>query len=155
MKVKTICDAKVLVPNKDHKNFTELPSGEIIEKGTLLEGNEKFYSGLRRGEDFVYRVFVTNNGKIIYLNTIEPVMDNVEILLNAGGPEASVTMADKSVREYRFAGAILGAIAGLGYAEMKKQPFKTGLIYGIIGAGIGYGAARLIYKSNTVTAKIK
>ena len=65
MKVKgTITEnTMTLIPNLEHKNFTETDT--IIPKGTTVEGELKEIKGKRRGDDFVYRVFVTKEGHII------------------------------------------------------------------------------------------
>ena len=61
-------DTKTLIPNKEHKNFTE--TNTIIPKGTIVEGEMKSIQGKRKGEDFLYRVFFTNDGHIIFQNKI-------------------------------------------------------------------------------------
>ena len=61
MLVEIIEDAPILLPNKEHKNFTK--SESILPKGTLVEGDFKNVSGLRRGNPFNYRVFTTKEGE--------------------------------------------------------------------------------------------
>ena len=58
IKAQVIEDAKILIPNTEHKNFTD--SGEIIEEGTFVSGQVKNIEGLRRGKPFIYRLFLTN-----------------------------------------------------------------------------------------------
>ena len=74
MKVKgTITEnTMTLIPNLEHKNFTETDT--IIPKGTTVEGELKEIKGKRRGDDFVYRVFVTKEGHIIFQNKINNLM---------------------------------------------------------------------------------
>jgi hypothetical protein len=67
-KVVVIEDAKILIPNKDHFNFTE--SSRVIKANTILQGDAKYIRGKRRGEDFLYRLFATSDNKIIYLNKV-------------------------------------------------------------------------------------
>ena len=65
-------EAHVLVPNKEHQNFTR--TREILPVGEKIVGSFKSIKGKRRGEDFSYRVFITNNGEIIYSNKIKEEM---------------------------------------------------------------------------------
>ena len=82
-------DAKVLTPNKEHKNFTE--TDELIPEGTQIEGEQKLIEGLRRGEPFTYRVFVTTDNKVLYLNKIEPNMAT-EVTLGADSSRTATTI---------------------------------------------------------------
>ena len=70
MIVSTIDNAVVLVPNKEHKNFTE--SKEVIPASTSLVGTFKVINGLRRGKAFDYRIFITDDGRIIYADKVSP-----------------------------------------------------------------------------------
>ena len=65
----TIEDAPILIPNKEHSNFTQ--SNAVIDKGTLIEGNELFINGKRRGEDFTYKLFRTKDNNLIHLKKIQ------------------------------------------------------------------------------------
>jgi len=58
-------DANILIPNQEHLNFTE--SGDVLPKGTIVFGEEKLVEGKRRGEKFTFRLFLTNNKQLIYL----------------------------------------------------------------------------------------
>jgi len=53
-KVRVLDSCKVLIPNEEHKNFTE--STEQIEKDELLTGKYVNIEGLRRGKPFTYRL---------------------------------------------------------------------------------------------------
>ena len=66
MQVLTTEDAKVLVPNKEHQNFTA--TDLVIPSGTTLKGEVKYVDGMRRGEPFKYKLFKTENSQFIYLN---------------------------------------------------------------------------------------
>jgi len=77
MRATIIEDATTLIPNKDHRNFTE--TGVLIPKGTEVEGEIKNISGLRRGKPFVYRLFLTNKKQFIFLNKIKPNMEATEV----------------------------------------------------------------------------
>jgi hypothetical protein len=79
MLVEIIEDAPILLPNKEHKNFTK--SESILPKGTLVEGDFKNVSGLRRGNPFNYRVFTTKEGDIIYSKYVKPMA--VEVTMGA------------------------------------------------------------------------
>ena len=69
MKATVNKDSKCLIANSDHKNFTE--TNEVIEEGSVLNGDIKNVEGLRRGEPFTYRLFITKEGKILYGNIFE------------------------------------------------------------------------------------
>jgi hypothetical protein len=78
MKATVNKDSKCLIANSDHKNFTE--TNEVIEEGSILNGDIKNVEGLRRGEPFTYRLFITKEGKILYLNNVTP-MKTVEVTM--------------------------------------------------------------------------
>jgi hypothetical protein len=50
MRATVIENAAILIPNTDHKNFTD--SGTIIEQGTVIDGQPKLIQGLRKGKAF-------------------------------------------------------------------------------------------------------
>lgn len=143
MKANVIEDAKVLIPNKDHKNFTE--TEEVIEKGTVLEGKETFINGLRRGQPFTYKLFVTKNGKFIYLNKVECMKNTVEVLMNADGKQevkinTESPKSDDKKTLYMVVGATMGAAVGLGIIAISKRKYSNYQKAAIIGAGIITGA---------------
>lgn len=137
-------DAKVLVPNKDHKNFTE--SAEIIEKGSTVKGIKRNVFGLRKGEPFTYKVFVTDKKQIIYLNKIKP-MEKTEVTLGADSQvsETKINMkpAENASRN-KWIGAVIGAVAGFAFAKYKKHDMKKIGTYTIIGAALGFGVSYII-----------
>ena len=128
-------DAKVLVPNKEHKNFTE--TNEIIPKGTEITGDYKSIKGLRRGKPFSFRVFITQNGQIIYSNNIEN-MKSTEVLL---GADSSVTETNiklsPSIKRATM-GAFVGLAGGYIYANKKGLKGKSLYKYALIGGVLGY-----------------
>ena len=69
MKAITVADAPILIPNLEHKNFTD--SGEVIEENTIVNGNAKNIEGLRKGKPFTYKLFVTDKNQLIHLNKIK------------------------------------------------------------------------------------
>jgi hypothetical protein len=138
MQVEVSEDAKVYTLNEEHKNFTE--TGEIIKKDTILDGMAKAVKGKRRGQDFVYRVFVTDDNKFIHLNKVQP-MKNVEVSIGADQGE-SKKMVDISpiIEENKgnaVRNALIGAVAGFLVAKyiMKKPPLM------FVGIGIVGGVA--------------
>lgn len=86
MEVKLVKDAVVLTPNLRHKNFTY--TDKVIPAGTILQGETKLINGLRRGEPFTYKVFITKDNQFIYNNTIEPMA--TEVIMNADGERTVV-----------------------------------------------------------------
>ena len=149
MKAITIKTAEILVPNTDHKNFTA--SGDIIDKGTRLTGELKYVEGERRGEPFLYRLFVTKKGKLIYQNNIKPLEMETEILLGANALKAETPLTKEIIlpNNAKFAnahiiGAVIGTIAGFAYAKKTKKTGKKLYAFAVVGALAGYVAGRVI-----------
>lgn len=137
MKGTIIKDTVVLVPNKDHKNFTA--SGEIIEEGTVVEGQPKQIEGLRRGEKFTYKLFLTDKKQLIHLNKIK--METTEVTLGADAKQSATKIdmipAEKFGRN-KMIGLVLGGIVGFAWAKYKKHDMKKAAMYIAIGAAGGY-----------------
>ncbi len=136
MKVKTIEDTVILIPNKDHFNFTE--GSNFIPKETELEGEFKKIKGKRRGDEFIYRMFITNDNKIIYSNKVKPIenMQSTEVKLGADAQSATVIKPDgnkKKLSVYTGIGTVIGA--GIGYVIAKKRS-ENKYIH-LLGAALG------------------
>lgn len=152
MEVKTIKDCKVLRPNKKHQNFTE--TEEIIEQGTYLTGKLIEVNGLRRGEPFKYRLFLTQNKKFIYLNCIEP-MKATEIQLGADSAQTPTMVNLKNNEMFsqdKVIGLVAGGLLGFGYCKYKNCNPKQTTMYVFAGAALGYAAAYLMnYNKKSIT----
>ena len=150
MEVRVLKDTKYLIANPDHKNFTE--SGEVVEEGSVLKGEPKAIQGLRRGEPFTYRLFITNEGKILYLNNIEP-MKTVEVTLGADS-QKTPTVVDllpaENFSKMKTAGLVIGGIAGFAYAKSKKHDLKKVAMFIALGAALGYGAGYVFDRNRKV-----
>jgi hypothetical protein len=150
MKARVIKDTKYLIANKDHKNFTE--SNELVEQDTILKGEQRNIEGLRRGEPFTYRLFITNEGKILYLNNVEP-MKTVEVTLGADA-QRTPTVVDllpaESFSKMKTAGLVIGGIAGFAYAKYKKHDMKKVAMFIALGAAIGYGSGYVLDRTRKV-----
>lgn len=150
MKARVIKDTKYLIANKDHKNFTE--SSELVEQDTILKGEPRNIEGLRRGEPFTYRLFITNEGKILYLNNVEP-MKTVEVTLGADA-QRTPTVVDllpaESFSKMKTAGLVIGGIAGFAYAKYKKHDLKKVAMFIALGAALGYGAGYVFDRNRKV-----
>ena len=151
-KVTVIKDCKILKANKQHKNFTE--TKEILKKGTVLSGRNVKIDGKRRGENFTYRIFITDDEKIIYQNCVEP-MKTTEVMLGADSQQTP-TVVDLTKAErfskYKTAGLLIGGAAGFAYSKMyKKHPWKKVAMITALGAGIGFASAFLMKRNVTVT----
>lgn len=156
MKVITCSDIPVLIPNEQHKNFTE--SDVIIPKGTTLTGEFKKITGLRRSEPFTYRLFYTNKDQIIYTKNIKPVtMEKTEVTLSAEGPaqphSAIINIPKNYFDRNAMYGAIVGAAAGFGFAHYKKKSVKQKLLFTCLGAVAGIVAVKVIVKTKSITIK--
>ena len=138
MIVSTIDNAPVLVPNKEHKNFTE--SSETIPASTTLVGTFKLINGLRRGKPFDYRIFVTDEGKIIYANTVSPQPKEIE-------SPAKSDSATAGIKADTLPLLIAGIGAGVGYMLSKrksKEITSETIIYIVIGGLVGYYGTKAI-----------
>jgi hypothetical protein len=150
MKAIVLENAKVLVPNKEHKNFTE--TNEEMPKGTVINGEFKSIKGLRRGEPFSFRVFVTDKGQIIYSNKLKE-MKHTEVILGADASQTPTVvnmLPAETFKTSRIVVALAGALGGFYYAK-KKGANK--IKYAIVGAVAGYGAVWLFDKTKSVTVK--
>ena len=139
----TIDKAPILIPNLEHKNFTE--SRFEIPSGTKITGQFKIINGLRRGKPFDYRIFVTNKNEIIYSKYVKP-MGTTEVTLGADAQVSATKVemipAERNTTIKNVIGSATGGI--LGYAIAKKQGVnmtKT-LIYASVGAIAGFLIAK-------------
>lgn len=151
IKATTISDAAILVPNKEHKNFTD--TGKVIPKNTEIFGNPTIIKGLRRGQPFEYKLFVTNKNEFIYLKTIQP-MKSTEVLLGADASTTPtvVTMPNDSNLGMRpVLGTILGGVLGYYYAK-KKNPSKV-MMFTVIGGVAGFAAGKYLQGTGVVFFK--
>lgn len=150
MQVRVLKDTVVLVPNKDHQNFTA--SGEIIEGDSIISGNYKDINGLRRGQPFTYRLFITDKNQIIYQKSTTP-MEATEVTLGADA-QTSPTKVDmipaENFSKAKMTGLIVGGIAGFAYAKYKKHDMKKAAMYIGIGAVAGYVTGMLIDRRKRV-----
>lgn len=149
MQVKLAEDARVLIPNSVHQNFTE--TEEIIHKDTILNGEPKVIRGLRRGEPFDYKLFLTENNKLIHLKKTRN-MDATEVKLGADSSKTPtvVNLKQTVLAKPAIIGAISGAVIGFGYAKYKKHETKKIGIYTLVGAVAGYVIGRVIAHTGSV-----
>ena len=153
MKVVVQTDANVLMPNKQHQNFTD--TGVVIPSGNILEGQIKKVNGLRRGKPFEYKIFLTDQNQFIYLNTVKP-MNVTEVKLGADSSQTptivNLTPAELFKKD-KLMGIVLGGAAGFAYAKYKKHDMKKAAMYIGVGALVGLSAAFILdtRKSATVT----
>lgn len=155
MKVITCSDVPVLIPNEEHKNFTE--SEVVIPKGTTLIGEYKQIIGLRKGQQFTYRLFYTTKDQIIYTKNIKPVtMETTEVTLSAEGqekPSAIINIPKNYFDKNAMYGALLGAAAGFGFAHYKQKSAKQKLLFTCLGAVAGIVTAKVVIKAKSITVK--
>lgn len=142
MKVTVNKDTKFLIANPEHKNFTE--TEDIVESGSILEGNNRNVAGLRRGKPFTYRVFITNDNKILYQNNTTP-MRKTEVVLGADGASTTVDLRPaETFNRVRTMGIVIGAVAGFAYAKYKKHDLKKVAMFMAIGSLAGYAGGYLV-----------
>ncbi len=134
-------DTPVLIPNENHRNFTQ--SGQIIENETILEGEPRMIRGLRKGRPFIYKFFITNEGQIIYLKNVKPMKRQATGVTLGADEQVSATrvnMTSTSSRSNKkYIGAIVGGAAGFAFCKYKKHKGKKMVAYIIGGAIIGFG----------------
>lgn len=145
MKVQTIEDIKVLIPNQEHENFTE--GAEIIPANAILEGELKVVKGKRKGEDFNYKLFLTNDGKLIYINKLKNMEEQSGIDTPA---KVSVNLKQNTLARPTVLAALGGAALGFGYAKYKKHEPKKALMYSLGGAILGFVVGKMIEHKATV-----
>jgi hypothetical protein len=149
--------APVLVPNVEHKNFTE--SRNEIPKGRTIEGDFKIISGLRRGQPFDYRVFVTKKNEIIYSKFVKP-MATTEVTLGADAQVSATKVemipTERSTTIKNVVGGATGGIIGFAIAKKQGVNMTKTVIYASIGALAGYLIARqYTKKSGIIVQKAK
>lgn len=150
----TIDTAPILIPNAEHKNFTE--SRFDIPKGKTITGEFKIISGLRRGKPFDYRVFITDREQIIYSKYVKP-MATTEVTLGADAQvqptKVEFTPAERSTTIKNVIGGATGGI--IGYAMAKKQGANNTrtIIYASIGALAGYLIAKQFTKKKGIVVQ--
>jgi hypothetical protein len=156
MHVELIDDTPVLVPNKEHQNFTR--TATILPKGLLLEGEPITVSGKRRGEPFDYKLFYTKDNKFIHIkktNTVRntKVSDKREVYLGADSAQ-SATVVDVPPRNLFTAYTVAGTIAGaaIGHYIAKKRGGNKHY-YSLIGAVAGFFAGRYAQGKRNVFVK--
>lgn len=154
MKVEVIENTNVLIPNKEHKNFTE--TKEVISKGIELEGEPKTILGKRRGEDFNYKLFVTKDNRIIYLNKVKP-MQTTEVTLGADSTQTPTVVSIPDDKKLLTTNIVISTLIGLGvgYYMSKKQKAEGNSKYVYMGAGalIGFGLGKYIEKRKSIKVK--
>ena len=144
-------DTKVLVPNKEHQNFTE--TKEIIPEGETLEGSFKSIKGLRRGKPFSYRVFIDSSGNIIYSNKVKS-MKATDVYL---GADQSVTptrvdlIPAETFKTSRLIGAVAGGVGAFMYSKRKGFDKRKAMKYAVVGSLLGYTAMYCYDKTRSVT----
>jgi hypothetical protein len=146
--------ANVLIPNLDHKNFTF--SEERIEGGTIVEGKLKAVNGLRRGEPFTYRLFLTNDNKLIYQKNLKNMTNATEVTLGADAQTSPTSVNLKPAETFskmKLRGVVIGGIVGFAYAKYKKQDLKKVAMYIGLGAALGYGIEYLIDTRKNIIVK--
>lgn len=145
-------DTKVLIPNLEHKNFTE--SDIVLTAGTPLEGKVVNVKGKRRGEDFIYKLFLTNNNQYIYLNKLNKMNTEVTLGADAAQTETKINFIPaEATSRNKFMATVLGGVAGFAYAKYKKHDMRKAAMYIGIGAVAGYVAGIVLDKKQQVIVK--
>jgi hypothetical protein len=154
MEVTVVKDSKYLIPNSEHQNFTE--SNDFVGEGVLLKGNYANIEGLRRGEPFTYKLFITEDKKILYQNSVEP-MKTIELTSGADSQRTptlvNLTPAE-TFSKVKTAGLVLGALTGFAYCKYKKCDTKQTAMFIGLGAIVGYAAAYVVDRNRKATVEV-
>jgi hypothetical protein len=161
---KVIRSNALLIPNKNHKNFTR--SRETLQKDTIVKGFLIDINGERRGKPFVYKLLrliepkykrqyifakaVQLNSPIISQPTAQP---TVEKTVSADGNSTFIKMTqnETNISIKNIIGATTGGV--IGYALAKKQnktSFKSIIIYTSIGSILGFLVAKNFFKKSGI-----
>jgi hypothetical protein len=143
-KVRVMEDAFVLIPNKEHENFTT--TDKVIKAGTTLYGKESLIKGKRRGEPFTYRLFLTTNDELIHLKKVKP-MRTTEVTLGADSQQTPTLVEIPSTKKFLtknlVIASLVGAAAGFLYSKKYKGHDKKKVaMFTIGGAVLGFVAGK-------------
>lgn len=155
MTVELIADAPVLIPNKEHENFTKTDQTILI--GTRVNGKPVKIKGKRRGEDFEYKLFLTDNQQYIHLNKTKP-MKTTEVTLGADSKQTATVVdipaTKKALTKNVIIATLVGAGAGYYYsAKMKKMDNKKVVMFAVGGALAGFLAGKWFEKRKAIIIK--
>jgi hypothetical protein len=143
-----IQDTNYLIPNKEHKNFTD--SVEQASVGSTIFGKFQNISGLRKGKSFDYRLFVTKNGKILYANCVKAENIPSEIISNADNLQSASKdniNLNKPFNYSPYLFALSGALVGYLYGKKKNANQNNLMKYIAVGTVGAYGIYLLIEKN--------
>lgn len=143
-----IQDTNFLIPNKEHKNFTD--SSESAKVGSIITGEFRNVNGLRKGKPFEYRLFFAKDGKILYANCVRAENIPSEIISNADNLQAPTL---KPTDQSKYLVALVGGIAGYMYGKKQKVDTNNLITYIAVGSVGAYGIFYLINKNKTTTNK--
>jgi hypothetical protein len=148
----------VLMPNSKHRNFNI--TTELISRGTLINGNETFIQGIRKGQDFTYKLLEIAPAKYIFLKNVKPIskeniMETREVTLGADANVATTVVKVPSNKNKFVLPVILGSAAGLFMAFKMNKSMTNKIIFTLAGAGTGYLAAKfLLPEKDTKVAQV-
>ena len=149
-----IQNTNYLIPNKEHKNFTD--STEKARVGGVITGEFRNVNGLRKGKPFEYRLFFTRDGKILYANHVKANNVASEILSGADNSLTPTKIDLIPAENFKFTAHIIAFAGGvIGYMYGKKQN-ATGvnlLKYTAVGAVGAYSIYWLIDKNKSTIIK--
>ena len=150
-------DATLLVPNEEHRNFTTTEN--YLPSGKEVSGEYINIAGKRRGEPFVYRLFKTANGSLIYANFITPnkteTMTEVNLGVDGRPTPTKIKMPNnKKYDQAHVIGAVLGTIAGFMAAKKLKKTKKQTALFVIGGAVAGFVGGKLVAGKPVIDVKI-
>ena len=149
-----IQNTNYLIPNKDHKNFTD--SSYEARVGAILMGKFQNINGLRKGKPFEYRLFITNNGRILYANCVKAENVPSEILSNADNIQSTSLSEYNSADSFDYMANVavfIGGIAGYFYGKKQNETGKNLIKYIAVGAVGAYAIYWLVEKNKTTIKK--
>lgn len=157
-------DAPILIPNKEHSNFTE--GNRKIPKGSVINAKELNIKGKRRGEDFVYKLLKTKDNNLIHFKKTKP-MNVTEVTLGASGerrysnpssPSPTVVNMPPTSKLFTTAtivGGLIGGVAGMIYANKKGFTSSKKTLYITGGAIAGFFISRYMERNKIIVKPSK
>ena len=149
-----IQNCNLLIPNKEHKNFTD--STEEVRVGSIVTGEYRNVNGLRRGKPFQYRLFFSKDGKILYANCVKTENVRSEIISNADNKQTPTTIDLIPAESFKYTAHLIalgGGLAGYYYGKSQTATANNLIKYIVVGAVGAYGIFRLVNSNKSTNTK--
>lgn len=149
-----IQNTNFLIPNNEHKNFTE--TTEVARVGGTIVGEFRNINGLRKGKPFMYRLFFTKDGKILYANCVRAENVPSEIVSNADSALTPLQIDLIPAESFKYTAHLIalgGGLAGYYYGKSQNATANNLIKYIFVSAVGAYGIYWLIDKNKSTIIK--